>query len=172
MPCGRSLQVTGRADRVGAEHPCEAICASEWDTTGEPGSGGVLCATDVEVGRAGAWCLVVPWVGVGANCTRVGWGTQRPQGGRLQRILRSPGAGLNMDPGEYSKRGLSELLSDLLWRVDIVTDRCATAVNFSSSRSSGILIAFSIAGVGSYSGPSAMQAEAEPSIADWCRLFA
>ena len=114
MPCGRSLQVTGRADRVGAEHPCEAICASEWDTTGEPGSGGVLCATDVEVGRAGAWCLVVPWVRVGANCTRVGWGTQRPQGGRLQRILRSPGAGLNMDPGEYSKRGLSDRLSDLL----------------------------------------------------------
>ena len=157
MPCGRSLQVTGRADRVGAEHPCEAICASEWDTTGEPGSGGVLCATDVEVARAGAWCLVVPWVGVGANCTRVGWGTQRPQGGRLQRILRSPGAGLNMDPGEYSKRGLSELLSDLLWRVGIATDRCATAVSFSSSRSSGILIAFSIAGVGSYSGPSAMK---------------
>ena len=141
---------------MGAEHPCEAICASEWDTTGGPGSGGVLWATDVEVGRAGAWCLVVPWVGVGANCTRVGWGTQRPQGGRLQRILRSPGAGLNMDPGEYSKRGLSEFLSDLLWRVGIATDRCATAVSFSSSRSSGILIAFSIAGVGSYIGPSAM----------------
>ena len=61
-----------------------------------------------------------------------------------------------MDPGEYSKRGLSEFLSDLLWRVGIATDRCATAVSFSSSRSSGILIAFSIAGVGSYIGPSAM----------------
>ena len=44
----------------------------------------------------------------------------------------SPGAGVKMDPRVYSERGLSDLLSDLLWRAD---DRFATVAKLSSSSS-------------------------------------
>ena len=55
----------------------------------------------------------VPWAGVEDNCQRVGWGTQRPRAG-ASRGSKCPGGGVNMDPGEYSQRGLSDRLSDLL----------------------------------------------------------
>ena len=49
-----------------------------------------------------------------AKCQRVGWGTQRPRGRASPEDPTVLRAGVKMDPGGYSKRGLSDLLSDLL----------------------------------------------------------
>ena len=65
-----------------------------------------------------------------------------------------------MDPGEYSKRGLSDLLSELSSRADIVNDRCATAANLSSSSPSDFPIAFPNAGIGSSSGSATVSVAA------------
>ena len=102
------------ADRVGEGRPHEAIGASERDTTWGPGSGGVMWATNVEeVGRTGAGCdgsrgRVWKTIVNGSG------GVHNGPGAGASRGSKCPGGGVNMDPGEYSQRGLSDRLSDLL----------------------------------------------------------
>ena len=82
--------------------------------------------------RAGA-----EWYG---GCQRV-WEPAVPMGGglpkgswawSLQRIQRSNG-GVTMDPGEYSKRGLFELVSDFLSFDEVLNGGFVAVANLSSS---------------------------------------
>ena len=79
----------------------------------------------------------------------------------------APGAGVSTGPrgpgsvGEHGPGGIFKagtVGSSL--GPSLATDRCTTAATFSSSRSSDIPIAFSVAGVGSSSGQSAVRVAA------------
>ena len=118
--CGRVG--TCRVHHVGAGRPHRPLGASERDTPIAPGSGGLLCAPDAEgVNRSGDMCSG-PVCGCGGQMSR-GWAAYlKARGGNLQRSQRSPGAGMAIVRGENATRGLSDLLSDLPSRADIIND--------------------------------------------------